>query len=154
MALFSWSPKRHCKAAVLSHSRQTDIDTKKPAGLAPCGLLGLHRMTLVITDGEFWGLASLWFYLQLFDIIVFFIGYFIFGFQIGTQKRATTLRMTLTCLVTLCSMLNVSVMGLWRHTKIGRGIGVFPTNTHLKLNEYFMLNLINRQYFVDLLRSF
>ena len=22
--------------------------TKKPAGLAPCGLLGLHRMTLVI----------------------------------------------------------------------------------------------------------
>ena len=26
---------------------------KKPAGLAPCGLLGLHRMTLVITDGEF-----------------------------------------------------------------------------------------------------
>lgn len=28
--------------------------TKKPAGLAPCGLLGLHRMTLVITDGEFW----------------------------------------------------------------------------------------------------
>ena len=29
-------------------------DTKKPAGLAPCGLLGLHRMTLVITDGEFW----------------------------------------------------------------------------------------------------
>jgi len=28
--------------------------TKKPAGLAPCGLSGLHRMTLVITDGEFW----------------------------------------------------------------------------------------------------
>lgn len=28
--------------------------TKKPAGLAPCGLLGLHRMTLAITDGEFW----------------------------------------------------------------------------------------------------
>lgn len=28
--------------------------TKKPAGLAPCGLLGLHLMTLVITDGEFW----------------------------------------------------------------------------------------------------
>ncbi|ATT95559.1 hypothetical protein AW76_06030 [Salmonella enterica subsp. enterica serovar Montevideo str. CDC 2013K-0218] len=28
--------------------------TKKPAWLAPCGLLGLHRMTLVITDGEFW----------------------------------------------------------------------------------------------------
>ena len=28
--------------------------TKKPAGLVPCGLLGLHRMTLVITDGEFW----------------------------------------------------------------------------------------------------
>ena len=27
---------------------------KKPAGLVPCGLLGLHRMTLVITDGEFW----------------------------------------------------------------------------------------------------
>jgi hypothetical protein len=27
---------------------------KKPAGLAPCGLSGLHRMTLVITDGEFW----------------------------------------------------------------------------------------------------
>ncbi len=26
--------------------------TKKPAGLAPCGLSGLHRMTLVITDGE------------------------------------------------------------------------------------------------------
>ncbi|HHT3065075.1 TPA: hypothetical protein ACTYTR_003585 [Klebsiella michiganensis] len=51
---FSWSPKRHHKAAVLSHSRQTDIDTKKPAGLTPCGLLGLHRMTLVITAGEFW----------------------------------------------------------------------------------------------------
>lgn len=32
----------------------TTIGTKKPAGLAPCGLLGLHRMTLVITDGEFW----------------------------------------------------------------------------------------------------
>lgn len=29
-------------------------DTKKPAGLTPCGLSGLHRMTLVITDGEFW----------------------------------------------------------------------------------------------------
>lgn len=28
--------------------------TKKPTRLAPCGLLGLHRMTLVITDGEFW----------------------------------------------------------------------------------------------------
>jgi len=28
--------------------------TKKPAGLAPCGLSGLHRMTLVITNGEFW----------------------------------------------------------------------------------------------------
>ena len=28
--------------------------TKKPARLAPYGLLGLHRMTLVITDGEFW----------------------------------------------------------------------------------------------------
>jgi len=28
--------------------------TKKPARLATCGLLGLHRMTLVITDGEFW----------------------------------------------------------------------------------------------------
>ncbi|MFS3126001.1 hypothetical protein ACMAWD_24975, partial [Klebsiella pneumoniae] len=27
--------------------------TKKPAGLAPCGFSGLHRMTLVITDGEF-----------------------------------------------------------------------------------------------------
>ncbi|EOV6194156.1 hypothetical protein [Klebsiella quasipneumoniae] len=25
--------------------------TKKPAGLAPCGLSGLQRMTLVITDG-------------------------------------------------------------------------------------------------------
>lgn len=25
--------------------------TKKPAGLAPCGLLGFHRMTLVIFDG-------------------------------------------------------------------------------------------------------
>jgi hypothetical protein len=25
--------------------------TKKPAGLAPCGLLGLHRMTLVIFEG-------------------------------------------------------------------------------------------------------
>jgi hypothetical protein len=32
--------------------------TKKPAGLAPCGLLGLHRMTLVITDGEFGGLGE------------------------------------------------------------------------------------------------
>lgn len=28
--------------------------TKKPAGLAPCGLLGLHQSTLVIADGEFW----------------------------------------------------------------------------------------------------
>ena len=35
-------------------SSRTITDTKKPAGLAPCGLLGLHRMTLVITDGEFW----------------------------------------------------------------------------------------------------
>lgn len=26
--------------------------TNKPARLAPCGLLGLHRMTLVITDGD------------------------------------------------------------------------------------------------------
>ena len=25
--------------------------TKKPTGLAPCGLLGLHRMKLVIFDG-------------------------------------------------------------------------------------------------------
>ena len=33
--------------------------TKKPAGLAPCGLSGLHRMTLVITDGEFWCWRSL-----------------------------------------------------------------------------------------------
>ena len=24
--------------------------TKKPSELAPCGLLGLHRLTLVITD--------------------------------------------------------------------------------------------------------
>ncbi|MDV0591599.1 hypothetical protein RZP54_21845, partial [Raoultella ornithinolytica] len=32
--------------------------TKKPAGLAPCGLSGLHRMTLVITDGEFWAGGS------------------------------------------------------------------------------------------------
>ncbi|EOZ7625112.1 hypothetical protein AB5R26_003301 [Enterobacter mori] len=30
-------------------------DTKKPAGLAPCGLSGLHQTTLVIADGEFWG---------------------------------------------------------------------------------------------------
>ena len=29
-------------------------DTKKPAGLAPCGLSGLHWMTLVITNGEIW----------------------------------------------------------------------------------------------------
>lgn len=28
--------------------------TKKPAGLTPSGPSGLHRMTLVITDGEFW----------------------------------------------------------------------------------------------------
>ncbi|MHA5031381.1 hypothetical protein ACX2C7_13235 [Enterobacter mori] len=28
--------------------------TKKPAGLAPCGLSGLHQSTLVIADGEFW----------------------------------------------------------------------------------------------------
>jgi hypothetical protein len=28
--------------------------TKKPAGLAPCGLSGLHQSTLVIGDGEFW----------------------------------------------------------------------------------------------------
>jgi hypothetical protein len=34
------------------------LQTQKPAGLAPCGLLGLHRMTLVITDGEFWWLAE------------------------------------------------------------------------------------------------
>lgn len=33
--------------------------TKKPAGLAPCGLLGLHRMTLVITDGEFGGAGGI-----------------------------------------------------------------------------------------------
>lgn len=33
---------------------RTIADTKKPAGLAPCGLLGLHRITLVITNGEFW----------------------------------------------------------------------------------------------------
>ncbi len=39
--------------ATLDLSRTT-TDTKKPAGLAPCGLSGLHRMTLVITDGEFW----------------------------------------------------------------------------------------------------
>jgi hypothetical protein len=32
--------------------------TKKPAGLVPCGLLGLHRMTLIITDGEFWAGGS------------------------------------------------------------------------------------------------
>ena len=30
------------------------INTKKPAGLAPCGLSGLHQSTLVIDDGEFW----------------------------------------------------------------------------------------------------
>ncbi|MEE4404704.1 hypothetical protein [Enterobacter mori] len=29
-------------------------DAKKPAGLAPCGLSGLHQSTLVIADGEFW----------------------------------------------------------------------------------------------------
>lgn len=29
--------------------------TKKPAGLAPCGLSGLHRMILVITDGDWAG---------------------------------------------------------------------------------------------------
>ena len=29
-------------------------DTKKPAGLVPCGLLGLPRTTLVIVEGEFW----------------------------------------------------------------------------------------------------
>ncbi len=28
--------------------------TKKPAGLVPCGLSGLHQSTLVIADGEFW----------------------------------------------------------------------------------------------------
>jgi len=38
----------------LAGCSRTVTDTKKPAGLAPCGLLGLHRMTLVITDGEFW----------------------------------------------------------------------------------------------------
>jgi len=38
-----------CRAIFLKKT-----ETKKPAGLAPCGLSGLHRMTLVITDGEFW----------------------------------------------------------------------------------------------------
>ncbi|RFU90488.1 hypothetical protein DZA29_17545 [Citrobacter gillenii] len=38
----------------LAGCSRTIADTKKPAGLTPCGLLGLHRMTLVITDGEFW----------------------------------------------------------------------------------------------------
>lgn len=33
--------------------------TKKPAGLTPSGPSGLHRMTLVITDGEFWCWRSL-----------------------------------------------------------------------------------------------
>ncbi|MEG6442428.1 hypothetical protein [Enterobacter roggenkampii] len=28
--------------------------TKKPAGLTPCELSGLHQSTLVIADGEFW----------------------------------------------------------------------------------------------------
>jgi len=47
-----------CKTRDRMLKIQTEImtthGTKKPAGLAPCGLLGLHRMTLVITDGEFW----------------------------------------------------------------------------------------------------
>lgn len=38
----------------LAGCSRTRTDTKKPAGLVPCGLSGLHRMTLVITDGEFW----------------------------------------------------------------------------------------------------
>ena len=33
----------------------TAADIKKPVRLVPNGLLGLHRMTLVITDGEFGG---------------------------------------------------------------------------------------------------
>ncbi len=45
------------KGSDLMSSLQTSRDklqAQKPAGLAPCGLSGLHRMTLVITDGEFW----------------------------------------------------------------------------------------------------
>ncbi|WP_213927611.1 hypothetical protein, partial [Klebsiella variicola] len=49
-------------------------DTKKPAGLAPYGLSGLHRKTLVITDGEFWCWRNLSFFFNLliFIIILFF----------------------------------------------------------------------------------
>jgi hypothetical protein len=46
---------RCLKGSDLISFLQTDpgqiAGTKKPAGLAPCGLLGLHRMTLVIFDG-------------------------------------------------------------------------------------------------------
>ena len=55
--LFVWSingPKRFGFNEFSSEVVGKIADTKKPAGLAPCGLSGLHRMTLVITDGEFW----------------------------------------------------------------------------------------------------
>ncbi|HHL1418667.1 TPA: hypothetical protein ACQ2HY_005200, partial [Klebsiella pneumoniae] len=47
--------------------------TKKPAGLAPCGFSGLHRMTLVITDGEFcWRPCNWWGrWLSLLGILIF-----------------------------------------------------------------------------------
>lgn len=38
---------------------RTITDTKKPAGPALCGLLGLYWMTLVITNREIWAGRSL-----------------------------------------------------------------------------------------------
>ncbi|PLJ50133.1 hypothetical protein B6J66_19510 [Klebsiella quasipneumoniae] len=61
--------------------------TKKPAGLAPCGLLGLHRMTLVITDGEFWGWLPCVLYLNDMIFIVIFVTLFIKGSIKGPKKR-------------------------------------------------------------------
>ena len=51
--------------------------TKKPAGLAPYGLLGLHQSTLVITDGEFWWS---WRSLNKFLNILNIKGFFLFDF--------------------------------------------------------------------------
>ncbi|MGH4650203.1 hypothetical protein ACRFD8_21410 [Klebsiella pneumoniae] len=55
--------------------------TKKPAGLAPCGLSGLHRMTLVITDGEFWWS---WRSLKMFLNILILLNIYQFNFQLYT----------------------------------------------------------------------
>jgi len=41
-------------------SSRTIIDTKKPAGLAPCGLSGLLRMTLESSSKDFGGAGGIW----------------------------------------------------------------------------------------------